>query len=174
MWWNGQSIHLTLQSPGRGARQVGCFAQCLVHMVSTLSLSILLCSHYSYQELDPSHVMSAHLPSILITIAGPDSITVFTLSLLLLQWLLITYEIKPQICGLVFSALHNLMRICLRLHNLPPPSWTYACEGTHTELLLWLGHFPTTLPRNYELPTSSNCCCSCKAIQPPVRAIGPV
>lgn len=32
-----------------------CFAQCLVHTVSTLSLFLLLSSHHNYQELDPSY-----------------------------------------------------------------------------------------------------------------------
>lgn len=49
------------------------------------------------------------------------------------------------------------------------------CTRTHTqrELLLWSGHLPTTPPRDCELPTSSNPCCS-EATHPPAWAIGPV
>lgn len=72
-------------------------------MVSTLSLPILLHSHCSYHDLDLSHIMSPHFPSILTAIARSDSITYN------LEWLPVTYEIKSKICGLVFTALHVLM-----------------------------------------------------------------
>lgn len=136
----------------------------------------VLTSHHNYQELDPSHVTSSHLPSILTTVAGSNSIMVFTVPFQLLQWLPIIHEIKPKICGLVFSALHNLMPIC-SLHS-PLPSTPDVCMRAHTptrpcthntqrELLLWSGYLPMIPPGNYELPTSSNFCHSSEAAQPP-------
>lgn len=153
----------------RGSKTSECFMQCLVHTLSTMSLFLLLCSH-NCQELDPCHVRSPHLPSILTTIAGSNSITIFIVSLLLLQWFPITHEIKLQICGLVFSALHNLMPTCLLLHCPPPPPHMCARMRTHytqRELQLWSGYLPLTSLRNYELPTSSNSCHSSETAQPP-------
>lgn len=99
-----------------------------------------------------------------------------------LQQLPITYEIKSKICGLVFTALHILMTTYSSTILRPYPWHVHArasmcpCTCTHTqrELLLWSGHLPTTPPRNYELPTSSNPCCSSEATHPPAWAIGPV
>lgn len=127
-----------------------CVAQYLAHTVNTMSLFLLLCSR-NCQELDPSYVSSPHLPSILTTISGSNSITVFPVPLLLLQSFPITHEIKLQICGLVFSALHNLMPLCLCLHSPPAPPQMYAHMRTHhtqRELLLWSGYLPITPPRN--------------------------
>ena len=94
-----------------------------VHMVSTLSLPILLHSHCSYHDLDLSHIMSPHFPSILTAIARSDSITYN------LEWLPVTYETKSKICGLVFTALHALAASFLPQGHFPPPLvWTFTPE----------------------------------------------